>query len=89
VSLAYKKKKQSFISSVRQRHGTKIRLKFLELYKSQKKNDSYLCKRSNTATNKGFENCRKREEDVQLQIEEDSDDGSRFVFIFFLVILFC
>jgi len=37
VSLAYKKKKQSFISSVRQRHGTKRRLKFLELYKSQKK----------------------------------------------------
>jgi hypothetical protein len=30
----------------------------------------------------------KREEDVQLQIEEDSNDGSRFVFIFFLVILF-
>jgi hypothetical protein len=33
--------------------------------------------------------CREREEEVQLQIEEDSNDGSRFVFIFFLVILFC
>jgi hypothetical protein len=35
------------------------------------------------------ENCRKKEEDVQLKIKEDSDDGSRFIFIFFSVILFC
>jgi hypothetical protein len=29
------------------------------------------------------------EKEKKLQIKEDSGDGSRFVFIFFLVILFC
>jgi len=38
---------------------------------------------------RGPENCRKKEEDVQLKIKEDSDNGSRFIFIFFSVILFC
>jgi hypothetical protein len=38
---------------------------------------------------RGPKNCRKKEEDVQLKIKEDSDDGSRFIFIFFSVILFC
>jgi hypothetical protein len=38
---------------------------------------------------RGPENCRKKEENVQLMIKENSDDGSRFIFIFFSVILFC